>query len=264
MGDVSYDYINDMVEGELYTRGWKLGGTEPPCTEKNRRITDAADLSLSYVVYNKYDVDDSIDYSNPVINSQLKDSSEDILQVEIFPPIEKILRRYYTYFTRCVVKSIDHYLVNICERNKKSFCVDIEQCMIIQPEYKVFISSLNPKIVLEGEFCILSIPYHVIKDIINALCILDIEVLPEIINFPDRATKSLNFRIRKSDLFALSSNYRPSWRDVSHLCIEGETIKCKAVATATFTVSFILSPFTDTEYITRVKKHLEVVIHSIK
>lgn len=246
---VNDDDFNDIITGDIHKRNWRLVGSTSPIDVESR---GAKHFTMSYIgrepeVEPEVEVDASI-FTNPMISNGIE-------SIEIMPVAESLLEQYYTYFSEHVALDKKDQLINICRQSIKSPCFDIRNCYIVEPKEHVSLDNYA-KIVLDKKTYVLLIPSSIICNMKKSLDYLEINIEPD--SSDDLAYSGSRLQI--SGICTFPNIKSLSWKDARHLNDFNKILNCKAVATATFTVSMILRQFQG--YVRT--KTLVVVVHAIK
>lgn len=243
------DDVNDMVEHGLYIRNWEiLHGAHPPCSVDS----DGQYFNIKYVQAGSISTSD--------INSPLKMRPGDAMAIELMPPKEEYLGKYYAHFrdhvtTRCK----GELLVNFCKDMYKSPMFDIPDCAIIKPvstKRRSEFSSIN----LGDINGVLFIPSSVTDNLVDSLFALGIRVIPSAHDTWSYGSS----RIRVCDDAVICELDSSDWKGNTYTAEFMRYIRCIAVATATLTVSIVLRPFQNARGPHTSKYHLEYVVHCVK
>lgn len=251
---VSYDDdIRDLLVDGLFTREWTIVGTQPPSSDNAE--------SGYFNMYYKQTYDDDNKRSRNAAREKpltLKPSQPD--PVELLPPVPSTLGPYYSYFRDCVLTGRHgEMLVNFCRNGKKSPCVDIPGCALVVPTKTADVENFT-LIKLGNVPCVPVVPTSIILNIIDSLAEVCQPVYP---SFHDGWAYN-GSRVRMSKMYTECELDDNAWKKEGFARDFSRLVRCVAVATATFTVSVVLSPSVQrTRYPTH-KKVLEVVIHNIK
>ena len=247
--------IVDLLSGDLYTREWKLVGTEPPSDDGDY----AEHLCLQFVQAAEYA--DERDLSGirlrPFVLTPISSESE---AVEVLPVTRSTLGKYFDYFAGCVTTDTKHeLLINVCRRQFKAPVFDISGCKLVVPKSNVLPSNFIG-IDLSGVSCVPLIPASIVCNITDSLATIGFFVAP---SYHDAYAYGCS-RIRMSKIYTECEFDRACWKGNTYTRDFSRIIKCRAVATATFTVSAVLSPYVGSRSVYASKKILTFVIHAIK
>lgn len=247
--------FNDMIDSGLYSREWRLVGTNPP--------SESEDVPEHLVMFyeevlemspSEYDSTTSSRLTPIVLNPSIPES------VEILPVSTVTLGEYYNYFTSCVATSKNDQLVSICTHTKKSPCFDIQNCYLLSLKGKVSTTNFT-QVYVGNELCVPLISSRIIENMIESLACHGISILPD----AHDANAYNGSRLQMSSLYTdceidrwEKNMFNTTYRDFNRI------LRCKAVATATFTVSVVLSTVHSRKSKYSYRKRLTVVIHAIK
>lgn len=250
------DDVTDMLQGDLFTREWRIVG--------NRSLIEPEHQSEHLIMFYE-----QIDFLTPdritdtekstkLVPISLSTLEQD--PVEIIPVSMGSLGEYCNYFQTCVcLDPQKDSLVSICKRRKKSPCFDIPRCCLVK-------SSKNADLVnfaiakIGNVVCVPLIPSSAVLSIIDSISDLDISVVPMVHD----ANAFNGCRIRMSSRYTECEIPEDQWKQDSLRKNLSNFIKTDAVATATFTVSVVLSTVYGQRSKYLKKKALTIVIHSIK
>lgn len=250
------DDVTDMLQGDLFTREWRIVG--------NCSLIEPGHQSDHLIMFYE-----QIDFSSPDRIVDIEKSAElvpvslSILEqdsVEIIPVSVASLGKYYNYFQTCVcLDARKDSLVSICKRRKKSPCFDIRRCCLVKSLKNADLVNFT-MIKIGNIACVPLIPSSAVLSIIDSISNLDISIVPMIHD----ANAFNGCRIRMSSRYTECEIVEDQWKQDS-LCENlSSFIKTDAVATATFTVSVVLSTVYGQRSKYLNKKALTIVIHSIK
>lgn len=251
------DEMKDMLDSKLYTREWRLVGTEPPTT-LTHDSTDTQHLSMCF-----YQEDETTEdnISNHTDIKPIVMKAQTTYDVEILPVHIQTLGYYYDYFTSYVSLQKGDCLINVCKDRQKSPCVDIPYCILVKPKHKNIQNSEDFTFInIRGEECIIFIPTRIVYNLLCNLGNIDITVPPSIHD----GWAYNSSRVRMSSIFTCNEIPDTSWATGSRVRDISRYVSCTAVATATLTVSFVLSSVRGVSSFYHNRKLLDVVVHAIK
>ena len=263
MDSIYDDDIIDMTEGDLFTRDWKLVGTDPPTSHDDSKTSVNVSHFLMYFEEDTMEspVDDQSSYKNT--STQLK--SPIVLRrnvpeaIEIMPISHSSLQMYYEYFRSCVKQHNYDELITVCRNERKSPCFDIKNCYLCIPHPKANLDNFTT-VEIGGLTCVLLIPQSVIDNMMISLADININVAAAI-----HDSQSYNgCRVKMSAIYTDCKIDSSSWKGNTYADMFRPILRCKAVTTAVLTVSMILGIVygRKSAYINR--KSLTIVVHAIK
>lgn len=253
---------DDMINGGLFMRDWKLVGTSPPyhSSSPDSSVNDMLDHlvmfykeTLEGMQLNEDSSDDRSALSPIVL------SSRPIEAVELMPIAATSLGPYYDYFSQCVATNRSDQLLNICKRDKKSPCFDIKNCYLVQPSSTHDLPNFAITEV-SGKRCAPLVPTSIIYNIMDSLTEIGISIVPTIHD----ALAFNGCRVRMSELYTSCEIPDSEWKGNTFTRDFSRLLRCSAVTTATLTVSVVLSVAYGPKSRYHHRKTLTIVVHSIK
>lgn len=251
------DDERDLLAASLYTREWKLVGSKPPKITDDDTDSETEHLVMCFV---QCPEQSSFNSDKKDVIKPLRLYSTDSDLVETMPVTMATLGIYYNYFKHCVITTKKgETLVNICRDKRKSPCVDIPRCALVVPKTDKLPDHFI-KISVGSTVCVPLIPTSIIHNVCEMLNGIGLSIVP---SHHDAWAYSCS-RTRMSDVYTDYDIPKENWKGNTYTQDYSSLIECTAVATATFTVSFVLSPYpgNSSMYVTR--KTMSIVIHSIK
>jgi hypothetical protein len=251
------DDIRDMIGGGLFTRNWKIIGTVPP-GEEDGSEDGTSHLAMMFVENMTPEIADShFSYDNTISPIVLHPSIVEL--VELLPVSRSSLEQYYNYFKHNVIGNRDDSLVNICRPGKKSPCFDIRNCYLAVPKST---SNLDDFVVADvgGIECVPLIPSSIIHNMIESLSDVGITIVPTMHD----AQAYNGCRVKMSRMYTDCMIDESSWRGSTYTSLFTRILRCKAVTTATLTVSMVLSTVYGRNSPYHNRKALTIVVHAIK
>lgn len=251
--------IEDLVTGGLYLREWVIIGTSPPSPN-----SDTVEHLL--LNYRQAFEDTNENETRRITPRPMILDHETSFQVEEIPVLKETLAQYTEYFSRCVIKSKSDVLLNVCMMRKrvpwKSPCVDIPGCLIVKPGRNIAdISDDYCKVKVGNQDCIIMMPQSIIDDIMESVA-LDGKY---ILSVPHDAWPYNSSRLKMSQLYTDFTLEDSDWDYTSSYIKDLKRyVSCRAVCTATLTVTFVLGVCWGKYSYYRARKSLGIVVHAIK
>lgn len=251
------DDVRDMQEADLFVREWEIVGTTPPNKQSDPDIQH-----IAFYFQEKNESGDESDCSTPVQNMvylPVTFNPSQPYQLELLPVLEKSLGRYYEYFKTFVSRDPKRdMLINLCKRGLKSPCFDVPHCYLA--DVTSYATKETPNVLkVDNRLCVPVMSNQLIESVIEDFSQLDIQVT--LVNHD--VFKYSTDRIRLSPTLTQSDIPVEDWRYNAPAHVTRIT-KCGAVATATFTVSMLLTTVYGPRSRYHYKKNLEIVIHAFK
>jgi len=261
------DDVNDMISGNLFTRDWKIVGTDPPASpEADNGGSDASHDTSHLVMFFEESPMIGPGEFQPIYNSKpsriaspiVLDSSEPET-VEILPISSNSLGMYYNYFASCVAQNRYDQLINVCRKRRKSPCFDIENCYLAVPHPDTNLDNFTTA-EIDGLTCVPLIPSSIVLNMMDSLAALDIRVVPAIHD----VLAYNGCRVRMSASYTDCAIDPSSWKGNTYTALFSRILRCKAVTTATLTVSMVLGMTYSRKSHYNNRKTLTIVVHAIK
>lgn len=257
------DDINDMINADLFTRDWEIVGTTPPTNfEEDESNDDVSHLIMYFEETPMVSPVESESVQNDKSNRPLSPivlSNNVSESIEILPISFKSLGIYYNYFESCVKQYRYDQLINVCRNTKKSPCFDIKDCYLCIPQTRVNLNNFTT-VEIGDLSCVILIPSSIIHNMMDSLTQIGISVVPTLHD-------SLSYngsRVRMSKLYTEREINKSMWKGNTYAALFRNIIKCKAVTTATLTVSIVLGVVYGHKSQYNNRKSLTVVVHAIK
>lgn len=244
-----------MIDSGLYTREWNIVGTSSP-TDDIGGVPTYFSMSFQMKTYNCTDSDsqDTDEHTTITLNVTAAES------IEIMPAAKETLGPYYKYFINHVMNKKSDSLVNVCRKSSKSPCFDIENCCLIVPGSGVRMNGFSTALV-SGVKCVPLVPCSAVQAIQDALATLGMSVEPTLHD----ALAFNGHRVRMSGQYVTTDIGPDEWkRDQRYARDFNHILRCDAVATATFTVSVVISAVHGKHSWCANRKSFKLVVHSIK
>lgn len=248
--------ISDLIAGGLYLREWMIVGTPSPSSNST---------TLEHLVMNYHQAVEGTDEEEvreihgrrPIALDR-----DTQFQIEEIPAREETLGEYSEYFKRCVTTSRLDMLLNVCRIRKKSPCVDIPGCLIVKPNRDISaVSNDYCKTKVGDQDCILMIPQTTIDNIMENVAYLGKYIL----SVPHDAWPYNSSRIRMSQLYTDFDLQESDWDYTSSYIKDlRRYVSCRAVSTATLTVTFVLGMCYGKHSYYGSRRSLSIVVHAIK
>jgi len=254
--DIAYgDYdadIHEMLSGNLYTRDWTL---------VSRHLPDGS-LVMYYA--------QTCDLLNSTSQQRMNECpvtlcpEDDVVMVEVMPPNEDTLEEHHEYFRDVVfnMHQSGELLINVCTQRYKTPLFNISGCIVAR-HTSPFCQSrdLSSNVIAIGEYqASLLIPTSVVTSIFEALSAVDIIVLPDVHD----AKKYTGSRVQPRSGIEVSRIPQSKWCHNETSKDINRYINCNAVATATFTVSAVVTPYEHTKGIRPSRRRVKFVVHNVR
>lgn len=247
--------ITDMLNTELYTREWKLIGTEPPGAD----INDYFDMKFVQRI-NSFSNTDT-DRTDANVGSPILFRHADDVLFEQIPIDRRVLGYAYEYFSKHVSRGIKgDLLLNVCKGMYKSPVFDIPGCTVVIPKHNSFSKESFVAIETPRGPGVLFVPMVTTDLIIDNLEDIGIRVMP---SHQDMWSYS-SCRIRLSKFVVVCQLGTEDWRGSAYAAEFSRRLACTAVATATLTVSVLLEPWQYSHGKHTSKHCMTYVIHAVK
>ena len=250
------DDIGDQLRQGLYTDSWAIHGSldhceckEGECVKRGRckgRFFSMIFVNTLHSVKNAR----SLELPGEACCTSFQE----------MPPTSDVLGVYYDYFRTNVLDMVKgESLVNLCTSDFKSPCFDIRNCILARrttppPHGYTFLHRS------EHEYWVLLMPSTRVDVVFEALHYIDIIPVPGVHD----ANAYNSSRLTAAGSIATKIMPPGSWRTPSYEHVVTRYVECDAVATATFTVTIILTRFSKAQGSHTHKRNVEFVVHNVK
>lgn len=250
--------VEDLLQQNLYTAGWEIRGnlnncsgtdTHSTCVQKGTCLDTYFSFTYVQAAEQKHK-----NYRKVEVSPGGSEES-----VEVIPSHGSLFGRYWDYFSERVFEGCKgESLVSICRGEVKSPSFDVLGCVIALTHKK---PPNNYAWVKEGgSYWVILIPNSVVSNIMDSLNCIDIIPLPSA-----HDTQSYNSSRVLVKCRPVLCEMRPGdWTKGSTRKSISRFTECDAVATATLTVSILLTPYAKARGKHTSKKYMSFVVHNVK
>lgn len=252
------DEVKDLLQQQLYTQDWEIRGSLEGCAQAgvHAHCTENGVCGNIYFKFVYTELPNNDAAEDRIIQITSAGGNESI---EIIPSDSSLFGKYWKYFEQRVFDGIKgECLVSVCRPGVKSPSFDVLNCVVARtgsspPQNHAHVQQ-------DRCYWVLFIPNSVVSSLVDSLNELGVMPVPS----AHDAQSYNSSRVCVTQNTVLSEiepgewTTGPTYRSISRF------ISCDAVATATFTVSILLTPYARARGSHTSKKYMILKVHNVK